>query len=364
MSSRPTILIIEDNPDHREIFSDILHSKYDLEFSETEQDIIGLITGKSISLVVLDYFLQNKYTGLELLKKINKQDPFLPVIVITAYGDEDIAAGAIKAGAAEYIRKTPDNNFGKKIKQKIKELLDHHEVFTSQERTAMITFFTEHINQFLKIWKEKIIFYKERINSPADVVVKDELFHSLFKAFLDDLQRETATETLNFLKKMIWQRNTPISSLLLVELLNTSFKEAARELLTQKFPHAFDGRSRFMQRIGTLVDENDLMLSREYEKIVTESTTQMLQAERINTKLLLMRTLQHEIRQPLSFIYNSAEVLLADTEAAAVHKTIEEILDHAKKIDGLLSELEKDSEAPLKNYSDKLPMYDLSQDKG
>ena len=44
-------------------------------------------------------------------------------------------------------------------------------------------------------------------------------------------------------------------------------------------------------------------------------------------------------------------------------KVLTTILEQAKKIDKLLTTLEKDSQMPLKDYADKLPMIDISVDK-
>jgi signal transduction histidine kinase len=161
---------------------------------------------------------------------------------------------------------------------------------------------------------------------------------------------------------MIWPSASQTGSLLLAELLNTASKEAARDIIMKHFPETYDNRTSFMQRIGSLVDENDLELSKEYEKIVTESTGNMLRMERISTKLLLMRTLQHEIRQPLTYIYNSIELLLAGEYGENTDNILSTILEQTKKIENLLSELEKDSETPLKDYSDNLPMFDISSE--
>jgi len=47
-------------------------------------------------------------TGLELLPKVRDLRPDLPVIMITAYGDAQTRASAIKAGAAGFITKPID----------------------------------------------------------------------------------------------------------------------------------------------------------------------------------------------------------------------------------------------------------------
>ncbi|RPJ06815.1 MAG: response regulator [Spirochaetaceae bacterium] len=364
MSGRPKLLIIEDNQDHRELLADLFTDSCEIFFAESREESISLAENSSLDLILLDYNLGGRYSGIDILVEITERVPKVPVIMMTAYGDEDIAARAIKAGATEYIKKTPERDFRKTVAEKVRKILDARKDISSREKWNLLSFFLEHRNPFLKIWKEKIIFFREKIDAPGTLSVTDDLLIRLFDVFLTDLENEESLLTLGMLKKMIWTSTVSISSLLLVELLNTSFKEAARQIIMERFPNAFDGRAHFMQRIGMLVDENDLLLSCEYEKIVRSSTSQMLAAERITTKILLMRTLQHEIRQPLSFIFNSVELLLENNPPDKIDLTLKEILSKTKQIDFLLSELEKDSDNPVTSYSDALPIFDITPPEG
>jgi DNA-binding NtrC family response regulator len=47
-------------------------------------------------------------TGLELLPKVHELRPDVPVVMITAYGDADTRARALKAGAAGFLTKPID----------------------------------------------------------------------------------------------------------------------------------------------------------------------------------------------------------------------------------------------------------------
>lgn len=59
---------------------------------------------EEIGLVILDYRLPDM-SGIEVLKEIKDAMPSVPVIIITAYGDEDIAVKALRYGANDYIKK-------------------------------------------------------------------------------------------------------------------------------------------------------------------------------------------------------------------------------------------------------------------
>jgi DNA-binding NtrC family response regulator len=58
-------------------------------------------------MVILDRRLPDG-EGLSLLKEINKSDPYLPVIILTAYGNIDNAVEAMRFGAYDYLTKPVD----------------------------------------------------------------------------------------------------------------------------------------------------------------------------------------------------------------------------------------------------------------
>lgn len=102
---RQKILIIEDDP------AMVLYYTFAL---EVEYDVLSATSGKSaichinhledIDLVILDFKLQDM-SGITVLKEIKRIKPSIPIIVITAYGDEDVAVSSFRCGAKEYIKK-------------------------------------------------------------------------------------------------------------------------------------------------------------------------------------------------------------------------------------------------------------------
>ncbi|MBN2351209.1 MAG: response regulator [Spirochaetales bacterium] len=364
MAGKPHLLIVEDNLDHQEFFSDSLSPHYDMSFSVSPEECLSSLHERGVDLVILDYRLQEEFTGLDLLRTIALRYPSLPVIIVTAYGDEEVAAQAIRAGARDYVKKTLDHTYIKRIADDIRDILSAPPSSPAEEKADLIDFLSRHRAVFREDWRRKIEALKIKIDPRLEVAVDREDRESLFNAFLADLENESAVLCLAILKKIIWTGPFRAGSLLTAEILNTSLKETARDLILTRYRGPFDGPVRFMKRVGALIDENDLELSREYEKIVAESTDNLLRMERVSTKLLLMRTLQHEIRQPLTYIYNSIELLLAGEYRDSMPHMFSTILDQVKKIENLLYELEKDSETPVKDYSDKLPIFDVSPETG
>jgi len=58
--------------------------------------------------------------GIELLATVRRQTPWVPVMIVTGYGDVQSAVGAIKAGAADFIEKPLDK---KELLRRVKSIL-------------------------------------------------------------------------------------------------------------------------------------------------------------------------------------------------------------------------------------------------
>ena len=84
--------------------------------------ITTLLTTTSIDIVILDMNfsagINNGNEGLYWLKHIHEIRPALPVVMLTAYGDVELAVKALKNGATDFLLKPWDN---RTLVQKIKE---------------------------------------------------------------------------------------------------------------------------------------------------------------------------------------------------------------------------------------------------
>ena len=64
---------------------------------------------RPFDLLLLDVSLPDR-NGIDMLKEIHRQDPHLPVVLITAYGSIEMARAAFKSGAMDYITKPWSND--------------------------------------------------------------------------------------------------------------------------------------------------------------------------------------------------------------------------------------------------------------
>src|SRR5215469_11345559 len=101
------ILVVDDEADIRELISGILEDEgHGTRLAKDSDETLKAIEERKPSLVILDIWLQgSKLDGLELLDRIKKTHPDLPVVIISGHGNIETAVTAIKRGAYDYIEK-------------------------------------------------------------------------------------------------------------------------------------------------------------------------------------------------------------------------------------------------------------------
>ncbi len=100
------VLIVDDHAVVRMGLREILADERNLEVSETADphDALRMIRGQQWGLVVLDIDLPGK-SGLELLKDVRREQPRLPVLILSVYPEEQFALRTFKAGASGFLSK-------------------------------------------------------------------------------------------------------------------------------------------------------------------------------------------------------------------------------------------------------------------
>ena len=105
MESRPTILIVEDEPSLREGLVDLLSREgHTVEAVGDGEAALARGSDPSIQMMLLDLMLPDR-NGLQVLPEIRRLDPHLPVVVITAYSSLETAIDAMREGAFHYVPK-------------------------------------------------------------------------------------------------------------------------------------------------------------------------------------------------------------------------------------------------------------------
>ena len=106
--TRPSALIIDDEPDIRELLEiTLIRMGIDTASAQSITDAKRLLAEQTFDLCLTDMNLPDG-NGIDLVAFIQQHYPAMPVAMITAYGSVETAISALKAGAFDFISKPVD----------------------------------------------------------------------------------------------------------------------------------------------------------------------------------------------------------------------------------------------------------------
>jgi CheY-like chemotaxis protein/anti-sigma regulatory factor (Ser/Thr protein kinase) len=106
-----TILIVDDSDVERRLAAALImrNGQFRVEFAENGLDALATLrrfqSERELPRLVLTDLVMPEMDGLELVKTIRECYPQVPVVLMTAYGNEVIANDALRFGAASYVPK-------------------------------------------------------------------------------------------------------------------------------------------------------------------------------------------------------------------------------------------------------------------
>jgi len=99
------IMIIEDDGEMRSLLKDFLEEEgFETDSASNGVDALGRLSKDHFDLVITDIRMPG-LTGLDLLPRIRRLKPETPIIVMTAYGSDDVRRRAFERGATAYLEK-------------------------------------------------------------------------------------------------------------------------------------------------------------------------------------------------------------------------------------------------------------------
>jgi two-component system response regulator HydG len=107
--NRPKLLIVDDEAGQRELLSGFLRkSGFQISEAESAEKALEIYHAVFSPLALVDMKMPGM-SGLELLAQLREINPFIQVIVLTAYGSVASAVEAMKAGAFDFLTKPVEN---------------------------------------------------------------------------------------------------------------------------------------------------------------------------------------------------------------------------------------------------------------
>lgn len=126
MQKYGTLLVIDDNEAILTALKYCLSSMFERVITLTSpESVISLLSQEEVNLILLDMNftlgVNSGQDGLLWLGAIRKHHPEIPVVLITAYADVQLAVRGLKRGAADFITKPWDND---ELVRKLKDVLE------------------------------------------------------------------------------------------------------------------------------------------------------------------------------------------------------------------------------------------------
>lgn len=120
MSSRPTVLIVDDSATDRKLAGMLVERcACAVSYAADGLEALGQIKSAEPDVVLTDLRMPN-LDGLQLVKQVRNSHPRIPVILMTAFGSEEIAAEALRVGATSYV---PKHQLGQELVGVVNDVL-------------------------------------------------------------------------------------------------------------------------------------------------------------------------------------------------------------------------------------------------
>lgn len=104
------ILVVEDDPKLQEALVDTLElNQFEVVAVGSADDALVALD-EEIAMVFTDIRMDGVMDGYDLMKRIRALKPYLPIVLMTAYGTVEQAVEAMKAGAVDYVLKPFEAN--------------------------------------------------------------------------------------------------------------------------------------------------------------------------------------------------------------------------------------------------------------
>lgn len=315
------ILIIDDDEDDFFITTDYIKSieggNFETEWCSRYPDAVTTLKEKRHDIYLVDYRLGAK-TGLDLLKEAIAFGCEEPIVLLTGKGNQAVDKEAMEIGAFDYLIKSELNS------EKLERCIRY-----SLERAASVKALRLNERKYRNVFeksKDAIFIANENLNLRDVNQATSELLGysrekllqlNLFDLLTDEPIKQRITQEIN-------QKGEVIDLEVNISDKNNEKKVC---VLSVSMQSDNNGAGSYFQ--GIIHDITNL---KKAEKVT-------LQAEKLAAAGRLVRTLAHEVRNPLSNIQMSVEQL-ESMEVKEDDRVFLEIINrNSKRINGLITEL-------------------------
>jgi PAS domain S-box-containing protein len=339
-SNFPTrVLIVEDDEDDYLIIEacikDIPEKKFLIDWCYDYEEALKRIADSGYDIYFIDYLLGEK-TGLELLRDAIALGCEDPLVLLTGIGNRDVDVQAMTIGAVDFLVKSEINT--EKMERSIRYAL---------ERSAHMKAVKANERKFRNIF--------ERSKDAVFLADGDLIFRDANSA-TNDLFRYSKEELQQLSLYYLFARRDA-AALLKARLQQTGEVEDEEvELITRtkEKRNCILSLSRQTDSAGEIYIQGIIHDITNLKRI--ERAT--FQIEKLRSTATLLRTLAHEVRNPLTNINLSVEQLKPELNSEDANIYLDIIARNCGRIDGLISEL-LDLSRPAEISLQRVPLQSI-----
>jgi CheY-like chemotaxis protein len=158
----PQVLVVDDLAVDRRLARSLLSHNRELRISMAASGAEALLhLEESVPDVIVTDMQMPELNGLELVVAVRQRHPLVPVVLMTAYGSEEVAVRALKAGAASYV---PKSRLARDLLRTVESVLatagakrrdarlleclaSNHWTFELKNDPALLTALADHLHQ-------------------------------------------------------------------------------------------------------------------------------------------------------------------------------------------------------------------------
>jgi PAS domain S-box-containing protein len=335
------ILIIDDDKDDFIITGDYIRdidsAIFEIDWCYNFNEALEHMKQRKHDIYFVDYRLGAK-TGLDLIKDATLNDCEEPIVLLTGKGNRVVDREAMQAGAADYLIKTELNT------EKLERCIRY-----SMGRAASLKAHKANERKYRNIFersKDAVFLANEELQfmdvNTATLELLEYNLHEIEELKLYDLM--TNQEDIVLLTEQI--KKTGEVDDIEIELVTREIEKKYCILSITK--EVADVNNNFYYH-GII---HDITHIKKAEKIT-------LQVEKLAAAGRLVRTLAHEVRNPLNNINLSIDQLKQEIEEDAQNRIYLDIIQrNSKRIGGLITEL-LDSSRPAEMFMEKRVLQEI-----
>lgn len=323
------LLLVEDDEEDFELFEDTLLEiptyQFNITWAPTYKKALDLINLGIYDLFVVDYLL-GAYSGLELCEQIKKDGNYLPIILLTGKGDTEIDRKASDLGVNDFLVKSTMTST--ELERSIRYSLKQSEILSALR-------ISESKYKSVLRQSDDILFISEKsgkVLSASDSLVQITGFNAEDLSEMGIFNLIADAEIRNaFLRKVAVKQNI-VKQEVEIKCKNGELKST---IFTCNYQEGFTEPD-FVH--GVISDKTD--------EIKAQKTA--IVYEKLESTARFMRTLAHEVRNPLSNISLAIEGMEAEEEEVSPYLSI--IKRNSSRIDSIITKVLNSAQIEEKKF--------------